>query len=186
MGAAEFAPDSMCLAAGSGGGLRNHMFAVVGGGATMSILVITLVISAFDSQHAARAAKHAESLQPANEQLRNIALYDNLTGLPNRLLFEDRMEQAMVRSGRSGKPCALMFVDLDNFKPVNDSFGHRVGDALLKSVGGRLANCGRKEDTVARAGGDEFIVALSELAKGEDAAVIGRRILQQLSQPFTV
>jgi diguanylate cyclase (GGDEF)-like protein len=182
MAAAEFAPDSICLAAGSGGGLSNHMLAVVVGAATMSILVI----SAFDSQHAARAAKHAESLLTANEQLRNIALYDNLTGLPNRLLFEDRMEQAMVRSGRSGKPCALMFVDLDKFKPVNDSFGHRVGDELLKAVAGRLANCVRKEDTVARAGGDEFIVALSELAKGEDAAVIGSKILQQLSQPFTV
>jgi diguanylate cyclase len=186
MAAAEFAPDSICLAAGSGGGLSNHMLAIVVGAATMSVLVITLVISAFDSQHAARAAKHAESLQTANEQLRNIALYDILTGLPNRLLFEDRMEQAMVRSGRSGKPCALMFVDLDKFKPVNDSFGHRVGDELLKAVAGRLTNCVRKEDTVARAGGDEFIVALSELAKGEDAAVIGRKILQQLSQPFTV
>src|SRR5260370_6827924 len=134
MGAAEFAPDSICLAAGSGGGLSNHMLAVVVGAATMSILVITLVISAFDSQHAARAAKHAESLQTANEQLRNIALYDNLTGLPNRLLFEDRMEQAMVRSGRSGKPCALMFVDLDKFKPVNHTSAHRVAAHLFKPL----------------------------------------------------
>ncbi len=186
MAAAEFAPDSICLAAGSGGSLSSHMLAVVVGAATMSILVITLLISAFDSQLAARAAKHAESLRAANEQLRNIALYDSLTGLPNRLLFEDRMEQAMVRSGRSGRPCALMFVDLDKFKPVNDTFGHRVGDELLKAVAGRLSNCVRKEDTVARAGGDEFIIALSELTKGEDAAVIGGKILQQLSQPFTV
>jgi len=186
MAAAEFAPDSICLAAGSGGGLSNHMLGVVVGAATMSILMITLVISAFDSQIAARAAKHAESLQAANEQLRNIALYDSLTGLPNRLLFEDRMEQAMVRSGRSDRPCALMFVDLDRFKPVNDTFGHRVGDELLKAAAGRLANCVRKEDTVARAGGDEFIVVLSELTKREDAALIGGKILQQLSRPFSV
>jgi diguanylate cyclase (GGDEF)-like protein len=186
MAAAEFAPDSICLAAGSGGSLSSHMLAVVVGAATMSILVITLVISAFDSQLAARAAKHAESLQAANEQLRNIALYDSLTGLPNRLLFEDRMEQAMVRSGRSGRPCALMFVDLDRFKPVNDTFGHRVGDELLKAAAGRLANCVRKEDTVARAGGDEFIVVLSELTKREDAALMGGKMLQQLSRPFSV
>jgi diguanylate cyclase (GGDEF)-like protein len=186
MAAAEFAPDSICLAADSGGGLSGHMLAILVGLGTMSILVITLVISAFDSQLASRAAKHAESLQAANEQLRNIALYDNLTGLPNRLLFDDRMERAMVRSGRSGKPCALMFVDLDRFKPVNDTFGHRVGDELLRAAAGRLVNCVRKEDTVARAGGDEFIVVLSELARREDAALIGRKILQQLSQPFSV
>ena len=186
MAAAEFAPDSICLAANSGGGLSSQVLAVFVGAGTMSILAITLVISAFDSQLAARAAKHAESLQAANEQLRNIALYDSLTGLPNRLLFEDRMEQAMVRSPRSGKPCALMFVDLDRFKPVNDSFGHRIGDELLKAVAGRLVNCVRKEDTVARAGGDEFIVVVSELSTREDAALIGKKFLQQLSRPFSV
>jgi diguanylate cyclase len=186
MAAAEFAPGSICLAADSGSGLSNHTLAVLVSIGTLGVLGITLVISAFDSQLAARTVKHAESLQAANEQLRNIALYDNLTGLPNRLLFEDRMEQAMVRSGRSGKLCALMFIDLDRFKPVNDSFGHHVGDELLKAVAGRLANCVRKEDTVARAGGDEFIVVLGELAKREDAALIGGKILQQLSQPFTV
>jgi diguanylate cyclase (GGDEF)-like protein len=186
MAAAEFAPDSICLAADSGGGLTNQMLAVLIGVATVSILGITLAISAFDSQLAARAAKHAESLQAANEQLRNIALYDSLTGLPNRLLFDDRMEQAMVRSGRSGKPCALMFVDLDRFKPVNDTFGHHVGDELLKAAAGRLVNCVRKEDTVARAGGDEFIVVLGELTKREDAALIGGKILEQLSRPFSV
>lgn len=186
MAAAEFAPDSICLAADSGGSLNNQMLAVLIGVATVSILGITLAISAFDSQLAARAAKHAESLQAANEQLRNIALYDSLTGLPNRLLFDDRMEQAMVRSGRSGKPCALMFVDLDRFKPVNDTFGHHVGDELLKAAAGRLVNCVRKEDTVARAGGDEFIVVVSELTKREDAALIGGKILEQLSRPFAV
>jgi diguanylate cyclase (GGDEF)-like protein len=79
-----------------------------------------------------------------------------------------------------------MFVDLDRFKPVNDTFGHRVGDDLLKAVAGRLVNCVRKEDTVARAGGDEFIVVLSELTKREDAALIGGKILEQLSRPFSV
>ena len=186
MAAAEFAPDSICLVADSGGGLSNHTLAVLVSTGTLGILGITLVISAFDSQLAARTVKHAESLQAANEQLRNIALYDNLTGLPNRLLLEDRMERSILRGDRSGKLCALMFVDLDRFKSVNDTFGHRIGDELLKTVAQRLTNCVRKEDTVARVGGDEFIVVLNELAKREDAALIGGKMLEQLGRPFSV
>jgi len=121
MAAARFAPDSGCLAAGSGNAISNPTLASLIATATVAILIITLVISAFDTQLAARAAKHAEALQAANEQLRSIVLYDRLTGLPNRLLLEDRAERAMLRASRSGKPCALMFVDLDHFKPVNDT-----------------------------------------------------------------
>ena len=186
MAAAEFAPDSICLAADSGGAVSNQTLALMVSVGTLVILGITLVISAFDSQLAARTVKHAESLQAANEELRNIALYDSLTGLPNRLLLDDRMERAILRGYRSGKPCALMFVDLDRFKSVNDTFGHRIGDELLKTVAQRLTNCIRKEDTVARVGGDEFVVLLSELAKREDAALIGSKFLQQLSRPFSV
>ncbi len=186
MAAAEFAPDSICLAADSGTSLSNQTLAVLVSIGTLSILGITLVISAFDSQLAARTVKHAESLQTANEQLRNIALYDNLTGLPNRLLLEDRMERSILRGDRSGKLGALMFVDLDRFKSVNDTFGHRIGDELLKTVAQRLTNCIRKEDTVARVGGDEFVVVLNELAKREDAGLISGKMLQELSRPFSV
>ena len=186
MAAAEFAPDSICLAADSGTSLSNQTLAVLVSIGTLGILGITLVISAFDSQLAARTVKHADSLQAANEQLRNIALYDNLTGLPNRLLLEDRMERSILRGDRSGKLGALMFVDLDRFKSVNDTFGHRIGDELLKTVAQRLTNCIRKEDTVARVGGDEFVVVLNELAKREDAALIGGKMLQELSRPFSV
>ena len=174
------------LAADSGASLSNQTLAVLVSIGTLGILGITLVISAFDSQLAARTVKHAESLQAANEQLRNIALYDNLTGLPNRLLLEDRMERSILRGDRSGKLCVLMFVDLDRFKSVNDTFGHRIGDELLKTVAQRLTNCIRKEDTVARVGGDEFVVVLNELAKREDAALIGGKMLQELSRPFSV
>jgi len=92
----------------------------------------------------------------------------------------------MSHSKRVGKSCAVMFVDLDKFKPVNDNFGHRIGDDLLRMVAQRLAASVRKEDTVARAGGDEFIVVLSEIAKRDDAAIIGRKILEQLSQSFHI
>jgi diguanylate cyclase (GGDEF)-like protein len=186
MAAARFAPDSVCLAAGSATGISNPVLAGLIAAATVTILLVTLVISAFDTQLAAHAARHAEALRAANEQLRNIALYDSLTGLPNRLLLEDRMQQAMRRCDRSGKPCALMFVDLDNFKPVNDNCGHHVGDELLKAVAKRLTDCVRGEDTVARAGGDEFIVVLGSLSSADDAALIGRKILEALARPFQI
>ncbi|HKQ25593.1 MAG TPA: diguanylate cyclase [Burkholderiales bacterium] len=186
MAAAEFAPDSICLAADSVASLSNQTLAVLVSIGTLGILGVTLAISAFDSQLAARTVKQAESLQVANEQLRNIALYDNLTGLPNRLLLEDRMQRSILRGERSGKSGALMFVDLDRFKSVNDTFGHRIGDELLKTVAQRLTSCIRKEDTVARVGGDEFVVVINELSKREDAALIGGKMLQELSRPFSV
>ncbi|MGH6960426.1 MAG: diguanylate cyclase domain-containing protein, partial [Dongiaceae bacterium] len=186
MAAAHFAPDSICLAAGSGSGISNPALASLVAVGTVAILIVTLAISAFDTQLAARAAKHAEALQAANEQLRKFALYDKLTGLPNRLLLEDRVEQAVLRADRGGKPCALMFIDLDHFKPVNDTFGHQVGDNLLRAVAGRLSSCLRKEDTVARAGGDEFVIVLSELSSADDAELICGKVLRALSQPFAV
>jgi len=144
------------------------------------------VISALDAQFAAHTAKLAESLKTANEQLRNIALYDSLTGLPNRFLLDDRLGQTLAHAERAKTTFALMFVDLDKFKPVNDSFGHSVGDELLKAVAGRLTNCLRKGDTVARVGGDEFVVVLSEIKQAQDAAVVGSKILRELSKPFSI
>jgi GGDEF domain-containing protein len=133
------------------------------GAATLLVLFGTLVISSLDAHSAASTARLAESLHVANEKLRSVALYDSLTNLPNRVLLQDRLEQAQYRASRSGKMFALMFVDLDRFKPVNDSFGHRVGDLLLKQVAARLLSGLRKEDTAARTGGDEFVILLHEL-----------------------
>lgn len=186
MAAAEFAPDSMCLAIGSSLGMSSSAIAVVIAIATTAILSVTLILSAVDGHHAARIVSHAASLEATNTQLRNIALYDNLTGLPNRLLLDDRVEQAILHANRSGKHCGLMFVDLDRFKPVNDTFGHAVGDELLKAVAGRMKHNLRKGDTVARTGGDEFIVVLSELDEIGDAGVVGAKLLADLSRPFGI
>lgn len=186
MAAAQFAPDSICLAVDSTAGMDSATLAVIIGITTLSIMLVTLGISALDAHHAAHTAKLADSLQVANEQLRNVALYDSLTGLPNRFLLRDRLDQAVSRAGRNGKSFALMFVDLDKFKPVNDSFGHRVGDMLLKAVAGRLEGCVRKDDTVARTGGDEFVVVLHQIGHADEAAMISNKILEALSRPFHV
>ncbi|MBI3221937.1 MAG: diguanylate cyclase [Nitrosomonadales bacterium] len=102
-------------------------------------------------------------IDEATEQLRNMAFYDTLTLLPNRRLLNDRLAQALSNSRRSGHYGAVMFIDLDNFKPLNDQFGHAVGDLLLIEAAHRISSCLRETDTVARFGGDEFVVMLSEL-----------------------
>jgi len=186
MAAARFAPDSVCLAADSTGGTKPATLALVIGVITVFILMITLVISALDAHFAAHAGKLANALLNANEQLRQMALYDDLTGLPNRVLLEDRLVHSKHRADRCGKPFGVMFVDLDRFKPVNDAFGHGVGDQLLKAAAGRLASCVRKEDTVARTGGDEFVIILAELGDAADTAIVGKKILSELSRPFFV
>ncbi|MBI1733025.1 MAG: diguanylate cyclase [Gammaproteobacteria bacterium] len=186
MAAARFAPDSICLAAGSTVGLNNATVAALVGLATISILAITLVISAFDAHYHARVSKLADSLTVANEQLRNIALYDTLTALPNRFLLHDRLGQAVSRAERGQRLFAVLFVDLDRFKPVNDNFGHAVGDELLKTIAKRLTGCVRKEDTVARVGGDEFVVVLNEIGNTEDVATVSSKILGELSRPVLV
>jgi diguanylate cyclase (GGDEF)-like protein len=186
MAAAQFAPDAICLAVDSTGGMNSAALGLTIGIATICILVLTLGISALDAHFAAHNATLANALQAANEQLRNLALYDSLTGLPNRMLLDDRMAQAATRAERGRKFFALMFVDLDRFKPVNDSFGHGVGDELLKIVAQRLNGCLRKADTVARTGGDEFVVLLSEIREPKDAAIVGGKILDELSRPFFI
>jgi diguanylate cyclase len=186
MAAAQFAPDSVCLAVGIHGGLGTHALAATIGITTITILAITIGVSALDAHAAAHTARMADSLQFANEQLRNLALNDRLTGLPNRTLLEDRMAQALARAQRSKESFALMFVDLDNFKPVNDTHGHRIGDDLLKAVAKRLTGSVRKSDTVARTGGDEFVIVLHELQGTPDAAMVGRKILDELTRPFFI
>jgi diguanylate cyclase (GGDEF)-like protein len=186
MAAARFAENSVCLAAAGPSGLHTDVLAVLVGLATLGVLMATLVLSAVDAHFAAHTAKLADSLRSANEQLRNVALYDKLTGLPNRLLLEDRLERAAYRADRGGGIFALMFVDLDRFKPVNDRYGHGVGDGLLRSVAQRLAGALRKEDTVARTGGDEFVVVLAAIRAPGDAAVVAGKLVAELGRPFHV
>jgi diguanylate cyclase (GGDEF)-like protein len=135
---------------------------------------------------AAHSARLASSLKAANEQLRNMALHDPLTGLPNRILLDDRLEQAIRSAARDRHEFALLFVDLDRFKPVNDAHGHKVGDELLKVVAHRLRNCLRAADTVARTGGDEFVVVLHRIQSEAGIKDVGEKILAELSRPFGI
>ncbi|WP_084199476.1 bifunctional diguanylate cyclase/phosphodiesterase [Noviherbaspirillum autotrophicum] len=120
----------------------------------------------------------------AEQQVQALAYYDNVTSLPNRTLFNDRLAQATHMALRSSKKVAVLFMDLDNFKHVNDSLGHQAGDLLLRSIGERLLQCVREEDTVARLGGDEFVVVLPDIERGEQAAAVAEKILHLTAQPF--
>jgi diguanylate cyclase (GGDEF)-like protein/PAS domain S-box-containing protein len=120
------------------------------------------------------------------DQTKFAAYHDTLTGLPNRLLLWDRIDQAIALAPRHRKTVAVLFVDLDGFKRINDSLGHTIGDKLLISVGNRLAKCVRISDTVSRQGGDEFVVLLTEMSEPADAGITARRFLQALSEPHPI
>lgn len=122
----------------------------------------------------------------SDERVTHMAHHDALTALPNRTLLTDRVEQAIARAGRSDSKVALLFLDLDRFKNVNDSLGHGVGDQLLQAVAGRLTDCLRAEDTAARLGGDEFIICLPDVVSSAEPARIATRILADLARPFDV
>jgi diguanylate cyclase (GGDEF)-like protein/PAS domain S-box-containing protein len=120
------------------------------------------------------------------EEMWQRANFDELTGLPNRALLADRMAQAIARAERSGSQLGVLFIDLDRFKPVNDEYGHQAGDELLRQVAGRIGNCLRQEDTVARIGGDEFLALLPAIRDAEAALSIADKVLASLLAPFKV
>lgn len=122
----------------------------------------------------------------AEQQLKHLALHDPLTGLPNRLLFQDRLQQAVALSKRHDHKFAVFFMDLDNFKIINDTMGHEAGDELLKEVALRLSSTGRKMDTVARLGGDEFAFIINKVGGIEDAVSFARRLNKLLKTPIEV
>ena len=115
-----------------------------------------------------------------------MAQYDALTKLPNRALFGDRLQQIFSIVKRTHEHFGLMYIDLDKFKPVNDTYGHEAGDALLKQAANRMQSCVRESDTVARIGGDEFVVLLASLKYDEDAQEIGEKIRHALNLPFPI
>lgn len=122
----------------------------------------------------------------AGERIEQLAHYDTLTGLPNRFLFRERAEESIAAAQRSGKPLALLFLDLDRFKFVNDTQGHEAGDQLLQEIAGRLRQCVRASDLVGRLGGDEFLVLLREVARPEDAALVARKIIDAVGRPISL
>ena len=116
----------------------------------------------------------------------HLAEHDFLTGLPNRMLLNDRINQAIAAAPRHMKSVAVLFIDLDGFKHINDSLGHSIGDKLLQSISKRLVNCVRGSDTVSRQGGDEFVVLLSEVDHPKDVTIMARRILQAIAEPHPI
>ncbi|MGZ5065174.1 MAG: EAL domain-containing protein [Usitatibacter sp.] len=120
------------------------------------------------------------------QRIQHLAYHDNLTGLPNRGLLQDRLARSIARAERSGRKVAVLFIDLDNFKNINDTLGHDVGDELLRQVSRRLTECVRLEDTIARQGGDEFIVLLDALDDGRNASIVAQKILNALRLPLTL
>lgn len=122
----------------------------------------------------------------AEEQIRHLAHHDPLTGLLNRRLLEDRLEQAMGIAKRNGKQVAIQFIDLDHFKEVNDRFGHRVGDLLLQAVATRLRGLLREIDTISRVGGDEFVVVLPDMQSATAAGETAQRVLRALGKPYSI
>ncbi|MFA5982457.1 MAG: EAL domain-containing protein [Methylococcaceae bacterium] len=131
-------------------------------------------------------ANEMEIIRGNQRHLDYLAHFDNLTGLPNRTLFADRVQQAIAYAQRKKNQVAIMFIDLDNFKMVNDNLGHTQGDALLKDAASRIAKSLRENDTVARLGGDEFTVILPELADPKDAALVAEKIINSLIKPFKI
>ena len=125
-------------------------------------------------------------IKRSQEQMERLAFYDPLTNLANRRLFMDRLEQTMQHAARSGRPAALFYLDLDQFKKVNDELGHDIGDELLKIVAERLRTCVRREDTVGRPGGDEFNIVLHEVRDADAAAHVAEHVLTVLREPMRI
>ncbi len=195
MAAARFAVGAVCLSAGELGGPGMTAMVLI---ATGMLLVSTLFTSILDARLQSTAQQLTQSLQEsntrlqaANDELQQRAFADALTGLPNRLLFEDRLIHALLRLDRTNHlrvedRLAVLFVDLDGFKPINDSFGHAAGDVILRSAADRLRQEARESDTVARVGGDEFLILLEDVTDVAACVSMANRVLESLSRPFEV
>jgi diguanylate cyclase (GGDEF)-like protein len=145
-----------------------------------------LVKGRFDGATLLRAASHAIERTRSRLHLQHLAHHDALTGLPNRGLMEDRLRQALEHARRNAQNLAVLFLDIDHFKSINDRFGHAVGDRLLEAAADRLSACVRASDTVARVGGDEFTVLLPDIARLEDVETVCAKILADLRVPFVL
>lgn len=166
-------------------GVNSNWLAILVVVVTLSILGITLVVSTLDARLQARTSVLASSLAEANGELAQLALHDNLTRLPNRILLEDRLEQAINKAERECSSFALMFMDLDGFKAVNDAFGHHIGDNLLVAVTERMQSQLKGHHTLARLGGDEFVL-LVDINDPNDAAAVADTLVKAVDAPFDI
>ncbi|NYI00797.1 putative bifunctional diguanylate cyclase/phosphodiesterase [Cupriavidus plantarum] len=183
MAAAEFPLGSVCGAVGRG--LPGESLALPILVITICVLAVALITSVLDMRLEMRTAIMAEALGAANQELEFLALHDKLTRLPNRALLDDRFNQAIQANVRQQGSFAVLFVDLDGFKGINDSYGHHVGDALLVEIAGRLRAIMQSEDTISRVGGDEFVL-LARVDEPADAGVIAESLLAALREPVYV
>ncbi|MBS0851449.1 bifunctional diguanylate cyclase/phosphodiesterase [Leclercia pneumoniae] len=166
-------------------GVNGSWLAVLVSVVALSILGITLLVSMFDARLQARTALLASSLAEANRELAQLALHDTLTRLPNRVLLEDRLDQAISKADREGRTFALLFMDLDGFKAVNDAWGHDAGDKLLIAATERMKQPLKGQYTLARIGGDEFVL-LAEIEAPDDAATLASSLVHVIDKPFSL
>jgi diguanylate cyclase (GGDEF)-like protein len=183
MAAARFSQGSFCR-----GGVRfdNLWLATTIGLFALGLLVVTLVTAVYDAHLQSRARTHARRLEAVNAKLQHQATHDALTGLPNRVLFMDRLGREIVHAERDGHRFAVLLLDLDRFKLINDSLGHAAGDRLLVDVAQRLSAGVRDVDTVARTGGDEFLLLIADTCDLSDVAAVAAKICKALSEPLRV
>ncbi len=145
-----------------------------------------LVKQKVDGNQLVRALRYAIERKRLEENIKRMAHHDALTNLPNRALLDDRLVVALAHARRNKEMLAVLYLDLDGFKAVNDTHGHTIGDQLLKDVAKRLTNLLRDEDTVARMGGDEFTLLLTEIKQKEDAAKVANKILNAMKEPVAL
>ena len=160
---------------------RLMMLAMSAAAGTLALAALCVLV---DTRTGRRAHSLAGSLQAANRQLRELAFRDPLTGLPNRLQFEERLDHTLDQVGRAPSAMAVLFIDIDGFKAVNESFGHAAGDQVLQEVGQRLSALAREQDTAARIGGDEFLLLVSQPGTPAAAAAVAQRGLHALVAPY--
>ena len=183
MAASRFSEGSFCIGAGT---TDQRWLALSIAIPAIAVLAITTILLVYDSHLDTRTRKHNAQLEQANAQLEHAATHDSLTGLPNRVLLADRLDQATAQSERYSRGFAVLVVDLDRFKSINDSLGHIAGDQMLKEVAQRLSWLLRKADTLARLGGDEFVLVLNEISGPRDAEAVASKVLARLSEPVTL
>jgi diguanylate cyclase (GGDEF)-like protein len=184
MAASRFAANSYCISPGIGGsGMDSRWLALVIATLTLGLIAITTILLVYDAHLESNVRRYNEMLEHANARLRHAATHDALTGLPNRVLLADRLRQAIARASRHQMRFAVLVVDLDRFKAINDSLGHIAGDELLQEVARRLSGMLRKEDSLARLGGDEFVLLIHEMSTPQAAEEVARKVLSQVALP---